>query len=77
MTDLEVNQGVNEACKISKEIADLYVDNEALVAKLNSIPKNELDQTSSYYITRSGVIVDLRKEVLKFLDNTIKSKRIV
>ena len=67
MTDLEVNQGVNEACKISKEIANLYVDNEALVAKLNCIPENELEQTSSYYITRSGVIVDLRKEVLKFL----------
>lgn len=67
MTEEEIKNGVKEVCKISKEVATLYVDNYALVAKLNSVPQDELQRASDYYINRSGVIVDLRKDVLKFL----------
>ena len=67
MTEQEIKNGVKEVCEISTEIATLYADNNALVAKLNSVPQDELQTASDYYASRSGVIVDLRKDVLKFL----------
>ena len=67
MTDQEINEGIRAICKISTEIATLYADNNALVLKLNSVPKDELEKASNYYSSRSGVIVDLRKEVLNYL----------
>lgn len=67
MTDQEIKKGVKEVCEISTEIATLYANNNALVTKLNSIPQDELQKASEYYASRSGVIVDLRKDVLKFL----------
>lgn len=67
MTEQEIKKGVKEVCEISTEIATLYADNNALVAKLNSVPQDELQKASDYYASRSGVIVDLRKDVLKFL----------
>ena len=63
-----IKKGVKEVCEISTEIATLYADNNALVAKLNSVPQDELQKASDYYASRSGVIVDLRKDVLKFLN---------
>jgi 5-methylcytosine-specific restriction protein B len=67
MTEQEIKRGVKEICEISTEIATLYADNNALVAKLNLVPQDELQKASDYYASRSGVIVDLRKDVLKFL----------
>ena len=67
MTELEIKKGIKEVCEISTEIANLYVDNYSLVAKLNSVPQDELQKASDYYASRSGVIVDLRKDVLKYL----------
>jgi len=67
MKEQEIKKGVKEICEISTEIATLYADNNALVAKLNSVPQDELQKASDYYASRSGVIVDLRKDVLKFL----------
>ena len=67
MTEQEIKNGVKEVCEISTEIATLYADNNALVAKLNSVPQDELQKAYDYYASRSGVIVDLRKDVLKFL----------
>ena len=67
MTEQEIKKGVKEVCEISTEIATLYADNNALVAKLNSVQQDELQKASDYYASRSGVIVDLRKDVLKFL----------
>ncbi len=67
MTEQEIKKGIKEVCEISTEIATLYADNNALVTKLNSVPQDELQKASDYYVSRSGVIVDLRKEVLKYL----------
>ena len=67
MTEQEIKKGIKEVCETSTEIATLYADNNALVAKLNSIPQEELQKASDYYASRSGVIVDLRKDVLKYL----------
>lgn len=67
MTEQEIKKGIKEVCEISTEIATLYADNNALVTKLNSVPQDELQKASDYYASRSGVIVDLRKDVLKYL----------
>ncbi|MEC5158835.1 McrB family protein [Chryseobacterium sp. MP_3.2] len=67
MTEQEIKNGIKDVCEISTEIATLYADNNALVAKLNSVPQDELQKASDYYDSRSGVIVDLRKDVLKYL----------
>jgi 5-methylcytosine-specific restriction protein B len=72
MTEQEIIKGIKDVCEISSEIATLYADNNALVAKLNSVPRDELQKASDYYASRSGVIVDLRKEVLKYLKDANK-----
>lgn len=67
MTEQEIKEGLSLICKTSLEVSSYYKDNNALIAKLNSIPKTELGQVANYYADRSGVIVDLRKEVLDYL----------
>lgn len=67
MTELEIRNGIKIVCETSSEISTLYTDNNALVAKLNSVPADELQKASDYYASRIGVIVDLRKDVLKYL----------
>jgi 5-methylcytosine-specific restriction enzyme B len=67
MIDSEIKQGISLICQTSLEISNYYKDNNALIAKLNSVPQSELDQVANYYADRSGVIVDLRKEVLNYL----------
>ncbi|WP_258100618.1 McrB family protein [Marinoscillum pacificum] len=67
MTIQEVHQGIKLVCDISAEVATFYENKEALVSKLNSVSKEELDKVNEYYTGRSGVIVDLRKEVLDYL----------
>lgn len=67
MTEQEIKDGISLICKTSSEVSSYYKDNVALITKLNSVPKSELDQVANYYADRSGVIVDLRKEVLNHL----------
>lgn len=67
MTEQEIKNGIKKVCKTSTEIATLYADNIALVAKLNSVPQEQLQKAYDYYASRSGVIIDLRKDVLKYL----------
>ncbi len=67
MTEQEIKNGIQEVCTTSAEIATLYADNNAVVAKLNSVPQDELEKISNWYSSRSGVIIDLRKDVLNYL----------
>ncbi len=67
MNNQEINAGIKEVCKTSLEVASFYNDNNALIQKLNSVPHDELEKASNYYATRTGVIVDLRKDVLNYL----------
>lgn len=67
MTEKEIKDGLTLICKTSSEVNTYYKDNNALIAKLNSTPKSELDQVAEYYNSRKGVIVDLRKDVLSYL----------
>ncbi len=67
MTEQEIKNGIKDVCATSAEIAILYADNNALVAKLNTVPQDELEKISNWYSSRSGVIIDLRKDVLNYL----------
>lgn len=67
MNEQEIKKGVQDVCLTSAEIATFYANNNALVEKLNSVPQEELQKASDWYEPRSGVIVDLRKEVLSYL----------
>jgi len=67
MREDEIKKGIQLMCDTSKEISRYYVDKNALIDKLNSLDKEELAPLEKYYKSRSGVIVDLRNEVLKYL----------
>lgn len=67
MMEIEIEKGIQLICDTSKEIAKYYEDKNALIDKLNSLPKEELEQVAAYYDSRSGAIIDLRKEVVKYL----------
>jgi 5-methylcytosine-specific restriction protein B len=69
VTKQEISDGIKEVCKTSSDVFAFYNDKEALIAKLNAVSKDELEKISNYYAPRSGVIVDLRKEVLKYLND--------
>lgn len=69
MTQTEIKNGINEICEISLEVDSFYHDNSALVSKLNSVPKSDIEKAINYYAPRTGVIVDLRKEVLDYLNS--------
>lgn len=72
MTNQEIKNGVKQVCETSTEIVSFYRDNNALVAKMNSVPMEELEKAADYYASRTGVIVDLRKEVLNYLKEGYK-----
>ncbi len=66
MNNKEIKQGIELVCRTSAQIKDYY---EKLVEALNNVPKSELKKCSDYYSSKSGVIVDLRKELVEFLKN--------
>lgn len=69
MDNEEIKQGIELVCRTSVKIKDYYENHEKLVEALNNVPKSELEKCSDYYSTKTGVIVDLRKELVEFLNN--------
>lgn len=67
METSEINSGVTLICDTSKEIKAYYEEPEKLVVALNNVHSDDLDKCMDYYKGRSGVIVDLRKEVIEYL----------
>ena len=63
----EINTGIELICNTSRDIRGYYEDPESLVVALNEVPIEELNKCIEYYTGRSGVIVDLRKEVIEYL----------
>ena len=68
MNNSEINSGVNLLCETSLSINSYYENRSKLVDALNKVPKQELTKCLEYYKDRSGVIIDLRKEVIKYLE---------
>lgn len=71
MLESEIKEGILLLSNTSKEIATYYAENNVLtlIDKLNSISKENLDQLADYYRLRSGIVIDLRKEVVEYLRN--------
>lgn len=67
MNKNEIEKGVELICNASKEVKGFYDEPETLVNALNEVSNEELDKCLQYYTGRSGVIVDLRKEVIEYL----------
>ena len=67
MMEIEIEKGIQLICDTSKEIAKYYEDKNALIDKLNSLPKEDLEPVAADYYSKSEPIVDLRKEVVKYL----------
>lgn len=63
----EINSGIKKIGKTSIDIKGYYDNHEKLVEGLNDVPANDLDKCLDYYASRSGVIVDLRKELIEKL----------
>jgi len=72
MREYEIKKGVQLICDTSKEMSKLYEDKNALIDKLNSLHKEDLAPLESDYRLKSGPVIDLRKDVLKYLLNDNK-----
>lgn len=72
-----INKGIELLCETSLIVKKYYEDDNAIVDALNSVSKEDLSKCLEYYKTRSGVVIDLRKELINRLFNdeifTIKS----
>ena len=69
MNRSEIEQGIQLLCETSIQVKGFYDEPETLVVALNKVPTSELKECMKYYSSRSGVIVDLRKEVIQLLIN--------
>lgn len=67
MREEEIKKGIQLICDTSKEISKLCEDKNALIEKLNSLPKEDLSPLEYEYRSKSGSVTDLRKDVLKYL----------
>lgn len=67
MTIDEIKEGVQLICEASKTIQSCYENKQALVNEINNAEKEDIKKCWEYYENRKGVIVDLRKELIKYL----------
>jgi 5-methylcytosine-specific restriction protein B len=67
MTAEEINNGVELLCRTSLEVRSYYEDDQNIVNVLNDLDRNTLEECLRYYNNRSGVVVDIRKDIIKKL----------
>src|SRR5690554_577624 len=67
MTTQEINEGINLICKTSKIIQNCYESKQALADQINNSKKEDIEKCWQYYKDRSGVVVDVRKELFKLI----------
>lgn len=67
MTKQEIKEGIKLICETSKTIENCYNSKQFLVDEINRAKKEDIQKCWEYYQTRSGVIVDLRKELIKHI----------
>lgn len=64
MNTTEIEIGIQKICDTSITIKEYYINREALIAAINVAPKDELAKCKNFYANRSGVVIDLRKELI-------------
>lgn len=67
MNESEIKKGIQQLCETSSQVKGYYDQPDSLIDALNEVPVAELKKCMEYYASRSGVIVDLRKEVIELL----------
>ena len=74
MTTQEINEGIKLICETSKIIQNCYESKQALVDEINNAKKDDIEKCWQYYKDKSGVVIDVRKELF-FLDVLGKESR--
>ncbi|MFY8097921.1 MAG: McrB family protein [Flavobacterium sp.] len=67
MTHKEINEGIKLICETSKIIQNCYESKQALADEINNAKKEDIEKCWNYYKDRSGVVVDVRKELFKLI----------
>ncbi len=67
MTHEEISVGIKLICKTSKIIKNCYESKQALAEEINNSKKEDIEKCWQYYKDRSGVVVDVRKELIKLI----------
>lgn len=69
MNQGEIINGVKLLCDTSKEVKKYYQSDKYIVEALNGAKKEDLQKCMDYYQGRSGVVVNIRKDIItKLLD---------
>jgi Cdc6-like AAA superfamily ATPase len=63
----EIKNGITLLCDTSKIIQNCYESKQALVDSINDAKKEDIEKCWLFYENRTGVIVDVRKELFKLL----------
>ncbi len=70
MTPEEIKQGIKLLSETSETIQNCYDNKEFLAKEINKASRTDIVKCWQYYQNRSGVIVDVRKELIKhIIDN--------
>lgn len=69
MTELEIAAGIKLLCETSSQVKSYYENDLNIVGALNKAANNDLRKCAEYYSTRTGVVVDIRKELIDRLIN--------
>lgn len=70
MNQEEINKGIQLLCDTSAKVKSFYEDDQNIVDALNTADQSDLQKCMDYYKGRSGVVVDIRKDIInKLLSN--------
>ncbi len=67
LTNDEIKKGIQLLCETSTEVDGYYQNDENIVAALNKADKGDLNLCKEYYSSRTGVVIDIRKELIERL----------
>lgn len=71
MTLENIRKGITLLCNTSLQVKGYFENDQNLVDALNNVPKGDLEQCVAFYQNRTGVIIDLRKELIENLNNNV------
>tara|TARA_B100001287_G_scaffold46061_1_gene35125 strand:- start:10812 stop:13322 length:2511 start_codon:yes stop_codon:yes gene_type:complete len=67
LTNDEIKKGIQLLCETSTEVEGYYQNDENIVTALNKADKGNLNRCKEYYSSRTGVVIDIRKELIERL----------
>lgn len=67
LTQAEIENGIKLLCATSLEVEGFYENDDNIVVALNNANIDDLKQCAQYYSSRTGVVIDIRKELINRL----------